>query len=292
MVFNFLKTLLFILPMTTIAQTFPSIADKYIDIENLKIAYKDEGDGQVLLCLHAVGHSSKDYSTLYQMDTNNYRIISLDFPGHGNSDKSTENISATFFSSIVLKVIDSLKLKDIIIIGNSIGGATAIRVASNNPNIKILSLSNPGGLDKRGLIAPFFLNYMINFFQKGVNNSPKFQKKFEAYYKRVLITDSSKSRRNEITQDGYRLAPLLVQAWTSFKSNEEDLRPMIKTIHCPVIFTWGIKDKFVQFGRNKKAIAQFNNYKLIKYEIGHTPYLECPELFLKDFQEFLNETLL
>jgi Tol biopolymer transport system component len=95
-----------------------------------------------------------------------------------------------------------------------------------------LSLSNPGGLDKRGLIAPFYLNYMINFFQKGVNNSPKFQKKFEAYYKRVLITDSSKSRRNEITQDGYRLAPLLVQAWTSFKSNEEDLRPMIKTIHC------------------------------------------------------------
>ncbi|MFM7858861.1 MAG: alpha/beta fold hydrolase, partial [Flammeovirgaceae bacterium] len=94
--------------------------------------------------------------------------------------------------------------------------------------------------------------------------------------------------RNEIIQDGYRLAPLLVQSWTSFKSTEEDLRPMIKTINCPVLFTWGVKDKFVQFSRNKKAIAQFKNSTLIKYEIGHTPYIECPDLFLKDFQEFLN----
>ncbi|MFM8373587.1 MAG: alpha/beta fold hydrolase [Bacteroidota bacterium] len=274
--------------MTIFAQTFPSIADKIIGIGNLKVAYKDEGEGQVLLCLHAVGHSSKDFSALYQMDTNKYRIISLDFPGHGNSDKPIENVSATYFSSVVLKFIDSLNLKDVIIIGNSIGGATAVRVASDNPNIKMLSLSNPGGLDKRGFIAPFFLNYMINFFQKGVNNSPNFQKKFENYYKKVLITDNSIIRRNEIIQDGYRLTPLLVQAWTSFKSTEEDLRPMIKTINCPVLFTWGVKDKFVQFGRNKKAIAQFKNSTLIKYEIGHTPYIECPDLFLKDFQEFLN----
>jgi pimeloyl-ACP methyl ester carboxylesterase len=102
-----------------------------------------------------------------------------------------------------------------------------------------------------------------------------------------LTTDISISRRNEITRDGYRLAPLLVQAWISFKSSQEDLRLMVKSINCPVLFTWGIKDKFVKFGRNKNAINQFKNYKLIKYEIGHTPYIECPDLFLKDFQEFL-----
>jgi pimeloyl-ACP methyl ester carboxylesterase len=287
MIFNFLKTILFIFPFATFAQTFPSIADKYIDIDNHKIAYKDEGKGQVLLCLHAVGHSSKDFSTLYQLDAYKYRIICLDFPGHGNSDKPTENISATYFSNVVLKFIENLNLKNIIIVGNSIGGATALRVASNNPNIKMISLSNPGGLDKRGFIAPFFLNYMINFFQKGVDNKPNFQKKIDDYYKKVLTTDISISRRNEITRDGYRLAPLLVQAWISFKSSQEDLRLMVKSINCPVLFTWGIKDKFVKFGRNKNAINQFKNYKLIKYEIGHTPYIECPDLFLKDFQEFL-----
>ncbi|MFY8003210.1 MAG: hypothetical protein ACOVNR_00135, partial [Chitinophagaceae bacterium] len=45
----------------------------------------------------------------------------------------------------------------LIIVGNSIGGATALRVASNNSNIKLLSLSNPGGLDKRGILAPILM---------------------------------------------------------------------------------------------------------------------------------------
>ena len=41
--------------MNVKAQTLPSIADKFVEIENLKIAYKDEGSGQVVLCLHALG---------------------------------------------------------------------------------------------------------------------------------------------------------------------------------------------------------------------------------------------
>ena len=269
------------------AQKFPSIADTHISIDNVELAYKDAGKGQVLLCLHAIGHSSKDFATLYQLDLQHYRIISLDFPGHGNSQAPQRSVSASYFSEIVLEFIEKLELKDLIIVGNSIGGATAIRVASNNPDISMLVLSNPGGLDKRGFIAPIFLNFMVRFFRKGEEMDPKFKKQFEWYYKNVLTTPASNERRSEITRDCYTLAPLLVQAWTSFKSDEEDLRPLVETITCPVLFTWAIKDKFVQLGRSKSAIKKFKNYKLIKYPIGHTPYVECPAQFLEDFEEFL-----
>ena len=275
--------------MTLNAQNFPSIADKTISLDGLNIAYKDEGTGTVILCLHAIGHSSKDFESLYRLDTSKYRIISLDFPGHGNSQSFEKDVSASNFANIVLQFIDKLNLKNIIIVGNSIGGATALRVASNNSNIKMLSLSNPGGLDKRGILAPIFLNYMINFFQKGVKNNSSFQNKFENYYNKVLITEASEKRRNEIIKDCYKIAPLLVQAWTSFKSKEEDLRPFIANINCPVLFTWGTKDKFVQFSRNKQGIDKFKNHKLIKYRIGHTPYVECPDLFLEDFNNYLEE---
>jgi 4,5:9,10-diseco-3-hydroxy-5,9,17-trioxoandrosta-1(10),2-diene-4-oate hydrolase len=282
-----LITISIISTMTLDAQNSTSISNKIVKIDNINLAYKDEGAGQIILCLHAIGHSSKDFESLYQLNLTEYRIISLDFPSHGLSEKADQNISATYFANIVLKFIDTLQLKNLIIVGNSVGGATAIRVASNNSNIKLLSLSNPGGLDKRGFLAPFFLNYMIRFFQKGVENNPKFKSKFENYYKKVLVTDTSVQRRNEIVKDCYALSPLLVQAWTSFKSDQEDLRPLISKISCPVLFTWGMKDKFVQFGRNRKAIEKFKDYQLIKYQIGHTPYVECPELFLKDFQEFI-----
>jgi len=272
--------------MNVKAQLLPSIADKFVEIENLKIAYKDEGSGQVVLCLHALGHSSKDFLSLYNLPLTNFRIITIDFPGHGISDKTNQSVSSTYFAKITVEFIKKLDLKNLIVVGNSIGGATAIRIASNNSNVKMLSLSNPAGLDKKGWLAPFFLNYMISFFQKGVDKKANFQDKFSKYYNKVLTSDTALHRKNEIVKDSYRLAPTLVQGWTSFKQDEEDLRTLIETVNCPVLFTWGMNDKFVQFGRNKKAIEKFKNYKLIKYKIGHTPYIECPDLFLKDFQEF------
>ena len=275
--------------MTFIYPNLPSIADKTISIDGFNIAYKDQGTGSIILCLHAIGHSSKDFAAVHKMDTSQYRIISLDFPGHGNSPKNGYNISASNYASIVVKCIEKLGLKDIIIVGNSIGGAVALRVASNNPNVRMLALSNPAGLDKRGVIAPFFLNYMIKFFQEGAHNSPNFTHQFEKYYRKVLITEVSEQRRKEIINDCFTLAPLLVQAWASFKSKEEDLRSLIPTIHCPILFTWAMRDKFVRFTRNRAAIQKFNNYKLIQYQIGHTPYIECPDMFLLDFTQFIEE---
>ena len=286
-----LLILILLFPMNLLSQNFSSIADKVIEIDNLQIAYKDEGKGQIILCLHALGHSSKDFSSLYGLPLDKFRIISIDFPAHGKSNTQDLKISATDFSKVTKLFIEKLELKNIIIVGNSIGGATAIRLASNNPNIKMLSLSNPGGLDKRGIFAPFFLNHMINFFQKGVDKKESFLNKFSDYYKKVLTSDSATERRNEIIFNAYKLAPLLVKGWTSFKSKDEDLRPLIETINCPVLFTWGTNDKFVQYGRNKKAIEKFKIYKLIKYKIGHTPYIECPELFLKDLQEYIKTNL-
>ena len=48
-----------------------------------------------------------------------------------------------------------------------------------------------------------------------------------------------------------------------------------------------VESNFKFKSNNYKAIEKFKNYKLIKYKIGHTPYIECPDLFLKDFQEYL-----
>jgi pimeloyl-ACP methyl ester carboxylesterase len=71
--------------------------------------------------------------------------------------------------------------------------------------------------------------------------------------------------------------------------DEEDLRPIINTINGPVLFTWGAKDKVVQLSRSKSAIQKFKNYTLVKYPIGHTPYVKCPDDFLRDFEVFLNQ---
>lgn len=272
-------------------RTFPSIAEKFLNINGLNIAYSDRGSNQTVLCLHALGHSSKDFASLYDLPLNEFRIIALDFPGHGRSSSSTIPASSGFYYSVTNQFIQLLGLQNIIIVGNSIGGAVALRLAQNNPHIKILALSNPAGLDKRGFIAPVFLTFMIRFFKKGVSNKSYFQRLFNIYYSFILTTDHATARKTEIVKDAYNLAPLLVEGWTSFKSDEEDLRSAVKNIHCPVLITWAMKDKFVQFSRNKKAISEFTQVTLIQYPIGHTPYVEIPERFKRDFIAFVTEAL-
>ena len=108
----------------------------------------------------------------------------------------------------------------------------------------------------------------------------------------VLPSKAADARRNEIVNSAYQVAPLLVEAWQSFGTATEDLRPLIKSVQCPVLFTWGIKDKIVQLSRNRSAINMFSNKQLIQYEIGHTPYVECPGDFIKDFVYFLKQNQL
>lgn len=272
------------------ASSFPSIANKEVVIEEFPIAYMDEGTGKTLLCLHPIGHSSKDFASLIGgLDLNQYRIIALDFPSHGKSGQGKENATATYYCSVVSKFMEVMDLKDVIVIGNSIGGATGIRLAASNANIRSIILSNPGGLDKGGILAKLFLNQMVRFFRKGERLKPSFQRKFESYYKKVLPSEAANNRRIEITNDAYHLAPLLRQAWTGFNTPEEDLRPLIKQITCPVLFAWCVKDKYVQLGRNRKAIESFSNYSLVTYEAGHSPYLECPDQFIKDLEGFLKD---
>ncbi len=270
-------------------QPLPSIADKTTTIDDITIAYKDEGRGQILLCLHAVGHSSKDFQSLYAgMPLDKVRVISLDFPEHGKSTRRNHAVSATYFRGIVQKFLEKLDLKNVVIIGNSIGGATAIKVAAGNPNIKGLALSNPGGLDARGMFAPMVLDGMINLFKRGANGESGFQQEFNNYYRDVLPSKEADARRTEICADAYQVAPMLVSAWESFKQDEEDVRPLIGKITCPVLFTWCMKDKYVQFERNLAAIQQFQEYQLVKYEnLGHTPYVEQADVFIGDVLKFL-----
>jgi pimeloyl-ACP methyl ester carboxylesterase len=253
------------------AKTFPSIADKMIEVDGIKIAYKEKGTGQPILCLHPIAHSSKDFQPLFDLLSDSYRIIALDFPGQGLSAPSPTPVSATYYAELTRNFISKLLLDNLTIIGNSIGGAVAIRLAYQNPSIKCIVLADPGGLDKGGFFAPLFINYYINFFKKGVGHKPSFQRDYEKYYERVLPSATSAARRKELTEHAYELAPLLVQAWTSFKQKNEDLRTMISGVHCPVLFIWGLKDKIIQYNRNKDSIKKFYDHALITYPIGHSP---------------------
>ena len=263
---------------------------KEIEIDGVKLAYNEAGNGPVIVCLHAIGHGASDYAKVIKATASRYRVIALDWPGHGRSGPDNEAASAWRYAQILEKFIEALKLERIVIIGNSIGGAAAIRyTAANLQHVRGLVLCNPGGLDKGGRAAVMFCRIMARFFGAGVRGSKWFARAFNAYYNRVLPSPEAATQRAKIILAGYESAPILEQAWMSFADPQADVRALIPQIRCPVQFCWAMKDRFVPLARSKAAVAKFANARVEKFpNAGHAAFLEDFAHFQHVLERFLD----
>jgi pimeloyl-ACP methyl ester carboxylesterase len=61
-------------------------------------------------------------------------LCSFRFTGFGKSSKVAPAYTPTYYADIVVKVIEKLKLKNVIVAGHSMGGQAAIKLAINHPD--------------------------------------------------------------------------------------------------------------------------------------------------------------
>src|SRR5437660_12091690 len=62
-------------------------APHYVEVNGMRIHYVDEGQGEVILCLHGEPSWSFLYRKMIPILSRNYRVIAMDFVGFGRSDK-------------------------------------------------------------------------------------------------------------------------------------------------------------------------------------------------------------
>jgi len=106
-----------------------------LNINSKKIYYKDKGHGRAVLLLHGLSDSSQIWEIIKNELINDFRVISTDLIGHGNSDKLESSYSIKEFSSDVKILLGALNVEKIDIIGFSLGGAVAQQFALDNPEM-------------------------------------------------------------------------------------------------------------------------------------------------------------
>jgi len=98
--------------------------NKFKTIGNIDIAYKEEGQGDVIFCLPPWPSGSTAFTPFIHALKDNFRIIALDLPGWaGYSGKMTLNPSIDNYTTIVEDFISSFNVKDYTLLGYSFGGA-------------------------------------------------------------------------------------------------------------------------------------------------------------------------
>jgi 4,5:9,10-diseco-3-hydroxy-5,9,17-trioxoandrosta-1(10),2-diene-4-oate hydrolase len=263
---------------------------KTIEVDGISIAYHDSGgNAPVLICLHAIGHGSRDFQDLSQRLGAHYRVIALDFPGQGYSGSDSQPASGTRYTQLLTQFIEKLHLGGVTLLGNSIGGAVAVRYASVHPDrVKALVLCDSGGLgpppDEK---SRAYINTFVKLFATGVQGDPSFGPAFADYYKTVLIAEPAHAERDRIVLSAYEIAPVLEQAWQSFALSEESLWDKLPQVECPVLVAWAKSDSVISLKSNEPAFARFPNHRLEIFTGGHAAFLEDPDRFEQRLREFL-----
>ncbi len=119
----------------------------FISLPNqTEAAYLDEGpkDAPVILFLHGLGDSAFIWTNTINALKHKYRCIALDLPGHGRTEVPGFSFKMFDFGEFVLKFLQELKIKNLILAGHSMGGQIGI----------ILTLRMPAMIEKLILVAP------------------------------------------------------------------------------------------------------------------------------------------
>ena len=263
-----------------------------ITVDGVRLAYDDEGAGPLIVCLHAIGHGSRDFARLRAHLRSRYHVVALDWPGRGCSGEDPIPASATRYTALLERFLAAFGPQPVILVGNSIGGTVAVRFAADHPDrVRALVLANPGRLDRTDFLTRIFTKLMSRFFAAGARGARWYPRAFAAYYRMVLPSPAAADQRARIIAAAREVAPVLAQAWRSFGMPGAEVGPLAPKVTCPVLFTWAKRDRINQLSRARQAIEQFPNARLELFDAGHCPFVEMPDEFETSLDRFLNERL-
>lgn len=115
----------------------------------LNMAYRDVGEGpQTLVMIHGLGSYLPVWNKLIPSLSSGFRCVALDLPGYGKSDAVADSVSIDFFASQVTEFIKALDLKNITLVGHSMGGQISIQVVlAGEVEVEQLVLLAPAGIE-------------------------------------------------------------------------------------------------------------------------------------------------
>jgi pimeloyl-ACP methyl ester carboxylesterase len=117
------------------------------------ISYREAGAGPALIFLHGIGSSSASW--LFQLESlAGYRLIAWDAPGYGGSAfLSTAEPRPADYAQALHEFLERLLLKDVVLVGNSLGCLMAGAYAAAHPErVRSMLLLGPAG--GYGALAP------------------------------------------------------------------------------------------------------------------------------------------
>ena len=106
-----------------------------ITVRDIEVYYEIHGRGDPLLLIHGLGSSCRDWELQVPRFSRDFQVITVDLRGHGRSSKPPGPYSIPMFGEDTARVLESLQLSPVHVVGISLGGMVAFQLALDFPGL-------------------------------------------------------------------------------------------------------------------------------------------------------------
>ena len=250
---------------------------QFIDIEDIKLCYEVQGEGEPVLILHGWGCSKDTVQSITEHIAKTHRAYALDMPGFGETPPPNEVFGIEQYTQVVEKFCRKLNIENPILIGHSFGGRISILFSSRNQTSKVMLV------DAAGIVPKRTLKYHIK-----VRSYKIYKKLLPLFVGKQEAERRIEERRNSSGSADYRAAQGIMRA-VFVKIVNEDLKYVMPKIKAPTLMIWGELDTATPLSdaRTMEKLIKGSGVAVMK-GCGHYSFLDNPRQFFAIVDAFLN----
>lgn len=261
-----------------------------------RIHYNDTGNGaQTVVMLHGSGPGATGWANFNRnvepLVDAGYRVLLVDCPGWGKSDPVVNTGSRSERNARVLKaVLDELDIQHVHIIGNSMGGHSAVAFALANPMRvgKLILMGGGTGGPSQFVAMPTEGIKLLNGLYKEptIENLKRMMNVF--VFDASSITDDLMQARLDNMLASREHLENFVKSLAANPKQFTDYGARLGEIAAPTLIVWGREDRFVPMDVGLRLLAGLPNAQLHVFNrCGHWVQWEHADAFNRMVLDFL-----
>lgn len=278
------------------AQLTDEDTSRFVQTRSWKIHYNEAGQGHPLVLLHGSGAGATGWSNFRPNIgplSERFRVLAVDAPGWGRSDPATSDVYD--HPKALLEFLDELEIEKAALVGNSMGGMTAMTFAARYPDrLSHLITMGPGSFPQMPTMfgpgdGP---SEGLKILAEGYRNpTPEVMKRLVEImtFSAEFATDElAKQRADNAAGRPDHLANFLAGFGTRGPVPTAATPEQVASITAPALLVHGRDDRVVHFEHSLRLVGMIPDARLVLFNrCGHWAQLEHAAEFNRLVADFL-----
>lgn len=276
------------------------MAPHTVAIHGHELSYVDSGSGPVVLFIHGILGSQRQWAHLVDNMDDEHRVLAPDLFGHGESAKPLGDYSLSAHAAALRDLLDHLEIERVTLVGHSLGGGIAMQFFYLFPErVERLALIDSGGLGRE-------VSVLLR-----CATLPGAKQVLSVVASAPVVSHVEALGRGA-SKFGWRPGADISAMWEGFSSltDRESRRAFLATtrsvidfggqsisaldhlnagvLPIPALIVWGSKDPMIPAWHAQSVQRAAPHCRVEVFEgAGHFPHLEDPDRFARVLREFI-----